>query len=316
MKSLYHKTSVLKAVRNWPFDKQLVVIFPTLVILTALFSGSLKQLEISGNHAAIFCIGLFFALVISFRILLNKHALTYRAEWFVREFWPILAILVSYLLMRVLRLELAIEYFSIPQRDQLMIQFDTLFFGQPIPLYIQHWISPTFTLLMETAYLHFYYLLPIGSLLYFYWLQQDQLYMQVRKAIIYIQVGGFLGYFMLPVKGPIDYIRDQFSIRLNSSHEIVYEAVNSFRFAYDCFPSLHTALPWAVLFVTWSWHTPFMRLIMLFMACSITLSTMYLRYHYGADVLAGFLWACLVGFIVKSRSLYLPYGTIKTGLSK
>lgn len=299
--------TLFRKFQQWPFDKQLVLIFPLLIIFIALLSGSLWTFQVTNNRAALFCIGLFAALVVGFNFLLRKCNLIPRAEWFIREFWPVLAILISYLLMRVLRLELAIEYFSIPQRDSLMIEIDNQLFGQTLPLYIQHWISPTFTLLMETAYLHFYYLLPIGSLLYFFWQQQAERFMQMRKAIIYTQVGGYCCYFLMPVKGPIDFISEQFVVPLNAGHEVVYAAVNSFRFAYDCFPSLHTALPWAALFISWTWHSFLMRTIMLGMTLSITLSTMYLRYHYGADVIAGFCWAFCVAWVIKQHNVALPY---------
>lgn len=290
------------SMKRWQFDKQLALLFPALVILVALYSGSLWQFQVTDNRAALFCIGLFIVLVITFHRLLKKRVFCLRTEWFIREFWPVLAIIVSYLLMRILRLELAIEFFVIPQRDQLMIQFDNLVFGQTPSLYIQYWITPTLTLLMETAYLHFYYLLPIGSLLYFFWQQQAERFIQMRKAIIYTQIGGFCCYFIMPVKGPSDFMSGQFMIPLNSAHEIVYDAVNSFRFAYDCFPSLHTALPWVTLFLTWSWHKPTIRIIILAMTLSITLSTMYLRYHYAADVLAGFFWAFFVAWIIKRNN--------------
>ena len=204
--------------------------------------------------------------------------------------------------MRIFRLELAIEHFGIPQQDDLMITIDNLLFGQTLPLYIQHWITPTFTLLMESAYLHFYYLLPIGSLVYFYWKEQYALFLQLRQGIVFTLTGGFVLYFVLPVVGPISYMANEFSVPLVAGHEIVYDAVNSFRFAYDCFPSLHTAIPWVTLFLTWSVHNRLIQGVMLFMTLAITFSTMYLRYHYGTDVIAGLVWALLVATLIKYQA--------------
>ena len=309
-KTLFHKIVPLNPIKDWPFDKQLTILFPVLIFVIAAISGCWQYIEVIENKVALFCITLFLALILCAQPLLHSNRLSPRQVWFLYQFWPVPAILLGYLFMRILRLELAIETFDITQRDLLMIQLDTLAFGQTLPLYIQHWTSPPLTLLMETAYLHFYYLLPIGSLLYFYWQQQDEYFLAMRQAIIYTLVGGFCCYFLMPVKGPLDFINDEFTVPLHSGHEMVYAAVNSFRFAYDCFPSLHTAIPWVTLLVTWSWHSWPVRLIILALTLTITLSTLYLRYHYGFDVLAGLLWACIVAALIKARSSYMTYKTI------
>lgn len=301
--------NLITRVKQWPFDKQLTLLFPSLIILIAAITNSWQQVDIHENKVALFSMLLFLVLILCARVLLKSNRLSPRQSWFFYQFWPVPAILLGYLLMRVLRLELAIDVFGIPRQDNLMIELDTLVFGQPLPLYIQHWISPVLTLLMETAYLHFYYLLPIGSLMACYWLKQDEYFLRMRQAIIYTLVGGFCCYFLMPVKGPIDFIATQFSIPLQAGHEIVYAAVNSFRFAYDCFPSLHTAIPWVTLLVSWSWHSWPVRLIMLGMTLCITLSTLYLRYHYGFDVLAGLLWAFIVARYINTHKLNMTKET-------
>lgn len=295
---------ILKTIKSWPLDKQLTLLFPCLIISIALFTGSWQAIQVHENKMALFFILLFAIFIIVAQLLLAANKLSSRQAWFLYQFWPVPAILLGYLLMRILRLELAIEFFTIPQQDELMISLDNLFFGQTLPLYIQHWISPTLTWLMESAYLHFYYLLPIGSLLYFYWYEQDEKFIQLRKGIIYTLVGGFCSYFLLPVKGPIDFIPELFSVPLNMTGEIVYDAVNSFRFAYDCFPSLHTAIPWVTLLITWRWHAEPIRFVILAMTLAITLSTLYLRYHYGFDVIAGLIWAIMVSQRLKSNAQF------------
>jgi membrane-associated phospholipid phosphatase len=317
-KTLFHKTALISHLKQWPFDKQLSLLFPSLIVFIAVITGSWQHIDVYENKVALFCMGLFLVLILCAQPLLKfsglhsrlPFQLTSRQSWFLYQFWPVPAILLGYLLMRVLRLELAIEFFAITQQDTLMIELDTFVFGQTLPLTIQHWTSPTLTLLMETAYLHFYYLLPIGSLMVCYWRQQDENFLRMRQAIIYTLVGGFCCYFLMPVKGPGDFIATQFTVPLNAGHDMVYAAVNSFRFAYDCFPSLHTAIPWVTLLVSWSWYSWPVRLIMLGMTFSITLSTLYLRYHYGFDVLAGLLWACIVAYLIKNHHSYLSYKTI------
>lgn len=288
----------MNSIKNWPFDKQLTLIFPLSIFLIALISGSVFLMEPGENKVALAAGGIYIFLTLALQPFLRMKKFTEKTEWFLREFWPVLAILLGYLTMRIFRLELAIEQFGIPQQDLLMISIDEALFGQTLPLYIQHWITPELSFYMESSYLHFYYLLPIGSLIYFSWSEQKQQFLQLRKGIIYTLAGGFSLYFVLPVVGPISFMPDAFSVPLIANHEVVYDAVNSFRFTYDCFPSLHTAIPWLTVFLIWSSSANSIRAIILLMAFSITLSTMYLRYHYGADVIAGFIWALLVAALV------------------
>jgi membrane-associated phospholipid phosphatase len=54
----------------------------------------------------------------------------------------------------------------------------------------------------------------------------------------------------------------------------------------DAFPSGHTGIALTVLYLSWRYDR---RLFMLFLPCTLSLifSTVYLRYHYVVDVLAG-----------------------------
>ena len=289
-------SSISRCFIQWPFDKQLTLIFPVVIFHIALITNSIYGIQPTENKAALFSSGLFLILLLlGYRY---RPVSMPKLDWFLREFWPVPAILLGYLTMRIFRLELAIQTLGIPQQDELMIQLDQILFGQALPLLLQPLISPAMTLLMESAYLHFYYLLPIGSLIYFHLKGEQQLFLRLRRGLIFALTGGFMLYFLLPVEGPISFIQNQFNSVLVPGHQIVTDAVNSFRFAYDCFPSSHTAIPWVTLFIGWQYFNLPQRLIVLAMTLTITCSTVYLRYHYGADVIAGFIWAMIISLIV------------------
>ena len=300
-------TAALLTVRQWPWDKRLTLMFPALTLLIAITSGSLTEIQPTDNKAALSGGAIFIALIFLCRA--NMAHFSEKTRWFLYQFWPVPAILLGYLSMRIFRLELAIEQFAIPQQDTLMIAIDQWLFGTTIPQLLQYHISPTLTLLMESAYLHFYYLLPIGSLLYFHFRDDRLTFLRLRHGIVTTLAGGFCFYFLLPVEGPISFIANQFVVPLTANHEIVYDAVNSFRFAYDCFPSLHTAIPWVTLLIAWPKVNIPLRLIMLAMTLAITASTMYLRYHYGADVIAGLIWAGAVGWVIHQRRDIVTFTT-------
>jgi membrane-associated phospholipid phosphatase len=73
----------------------------------------------------------------------------------------------------------------------------------------------------------------------------------------------------------------------------------------DCFPSGHTELTLLVLFYAHRFHTKvFWWLLPL--GIGVIISTVYLRYHYVMDVVAGALVAVLVVMI--ARPLYRALG--------
>ena len=304
---------MITTLKHWPWDKRLTLIFPCMSLLIAITSGSLAEIQPAENKAALTGAIIFIGLIFLCRA--NMPRRSEKTRWFLYEFWPVPAILLGYLSMRIFRLELAIEQFAIPQQDSLMIQLDQWLFGSTIPQLLQHHISATLTLLMESAYLHFYYLLPIGSLIYLHLTDDRTTFLRLRQGIIFTLSGGFCFYFLLPVEGPISFIADQFVVPLTAHHEIVYDAVNSFRFAYDCFPSLHTAIPWVTLLLTWRRVNYPLRFIMLAMTLAITASTMYLRYHYGSDVIAGLIWAGAVSWALRKRPDIMTFTTDKAIVS-
>lgn len=289
--------------QQWSLDKQLTLLFPAGILLFALLFGDIRQWQPGNNKAALTGTGIFFLLIALTRLALARNALSTRYEWLLRELWPVPAMLLGYLLMRLLRLELAIDALGIELMDPQMIAFDTALFGQPLPLLIQHWVSPTMTLLMESAYLHFYYAVPIGSLLwlFYYRAEQPAAFILVRQGIIYTLVAGWLLYLLVPVIGPGQWLETAFTVSLDTQDGLVYDAVNSFRYAYDCFPSLHTAVPWVTLLLCWRWYSWSLRVLVLLMTLSITLSTLYLRYHYAADVIAGVVLAVIVAQLLSRQ---------------
>ncbi|WP_430460251.1 phosphatase PAP2 family protein [Thalassolituus sp. LLYu03] len=285
--------------RDWPADKFLTLLFPAFILLLALAFGDVSQLQPQENKAALTGAAVFALLIALTRLALRKGWLSDNSEWLLRNLWPVPAMLFGYLLMRLLRLELAIDALGLPLMDAQMLAFDQRLFGQTPAQLLQPLISPALTLWMESAYLHFYYALPIGSLLWLHQRGERAHFVQLRKGILYTLCTGWLLYLLVPVIGPGQWMAQTFSVSLGAQDGLVYDAVNSFRYAYDCFPSLHTAVPWVTLLICWRWYGPGLRLTALLMTLSITLSTLYLRYHYGADMLAGVALAVLVTLSLK-----------------
>jgi membrane-associated phospholipid phosphatase len=76
--------------------------------------------------------------------------------------------------------------------------------------------------------------------------------------------------------------------------------MDNFRYAYDCFPSLHTANPWLLVWVCRGKLPRWLMTTAIVVCTGITLSTLALRFHYGIDVLAGLTWVLLVALVARA----------------
>lgn len=109
---------------------------------------------------------------------------------------------------------------------------------------------------------------------------------------------GQLGYTAVPAFGPITAMESSFRAPLDGGTfwALVNAIVSGGGAQKDVFPSLHTALPTWFSLYAWgevrrgrSWRLP--ALVTTIVAAHIVVSTMFLRWHYAVDVVAGLLLA-------------------------
>jgi len=106
----------------------------------------------------------------------------------------------------------------------------------------------------------------------------------------------YLGYLLVPVRGPRFFLESLHTAPLQglwlfSPLREVIDRLESVH--YDCFPSGHVAL---TLLACWGarWISPALaRLYWIYAACMV-FSTVYLRYHYTVDLVAGALLALAI----------------------
>lgn len=111
---------------------------------------------------------------------------------------------------------------------------------------------------------------------------------------------GFLGYTLLPARGPVYALADQFTVPLHgwwitrANAAIVARGSNG----VDVFPSLHCAVSSYFLFFDRR-HRPWRFKLYLVPCVGLWISTIYLRYHYGVDVLGGFALSAFALWLTK-----------------
>ncbi len=212
----------------------------------------------------------------------------------VLEFAPIPVVVLGYASLKLMHGYAITAWLGISAKDHWMLAADNLLFGKTPYLYLAQWgffISRRFLQIMSICYglYPFTPLLVVGWFLFKSDLAQVRL---VRRAMILSFYCGYCCYLLIPVAGPLSIIDQPAPLFIQST--LVYNfLMGNFRYAYDCFPSLHTANPWLLL---WLCRNKFPRLFVILGAliCSgITLSTIALRMHYAIDDIAGLVWVFL-----------------------
>lgn len=160
--------------------------------------------------------------------------------------------------------------------------------------------TPGWTDLLSGCYLS-YHLYLHGALLWAVW-RIESAEKLVRPLFLAFAVG-MAGYLIVPATGPAIAYPTLFEAPIEGG---AMTAINAAFIArgtslYDVFPSLHVLMTLVLLDHDWQ-HVRRRFWVMLVPAIGLAVSTLYLRYHYAVDVLAGVaIWA---GVAVWSRRQY------------
>ncbi len=175
--------------------------------------------------------------------------------------------------------------------DDLLIAADRALLGTDPTVWLQRFVRPALTDLFFVAYLTYYFIaIALGAVL---WLRSRP---AARRFIFMLTVSyliSYAGYFLLPALGP--------RVALASLHTVPLEAtalsrtVSSTldeleRTKSDVFPSGHTMIAVVVLIAAFQRARDAFWWLLPIAAC-LVVSTVYCRYHYVVDVIAGALLA-------------------------
>jgi len=176
-------------------------------------------------------------------------------------------------------------------RDDLLIATDRAILGGDLSVLLQPVVTPFLAAFLYVAYSTYYFLpLVLGGFLWSHDVGAARRYIFTLTACFYVS---YAGYFTIPAYGPRTALADRNRVPLETSPvaRAISRTINQLeQTKLDAFPSGHTMIATAVLIVAWR---RFRRLFwfVLPVAALLILSTMYCRYHYLVDVLAGIVLA-------------------------
>ena len=257
----------------------------TLTVITVLFRRVLDH----ATYLVLLYSGLFLAqaLLLLFR---GTGSVSHWAYHLILPTVSILAIFDS--------LEHLVHAINPRDIDPLLIRLDYLLFGGHPTVLLEQLMTPILTDLLQLAYASYYFLpIALGAVLL---MKRDEA--AFDHALFLIMLCFYLsyaGYLLFPALGP------RFTMSHLQHTELrglfvtgpLQELLNRLEgIKRDAFPSGHTGIALTVLVLSWKYEK---RLFRLFLPCvaALVFSTVYLRYHYVVDVLAGAALTALTLFL-------------------
>lgn len=171
--------------------------------------------------------------------------------------------------------------------DVLLQQCDHGLLGLNLSVAIEPWSHPLVTDVMSACYMLFFPYLIVTHLDYFR--REPDVLRRFCVGLYTVYAAGLVGYALLPAAGPYVALADQFRRPLEGGwltrlhHAIVVRGTNG----VDVFPSLHCGVTSFLLFFDRR-HAPRRYRLLVVPIVILWVSTIYLRYHYVVDVIAGF----------------------------
>jgi membrane-associated phospholipid phosphatase len=237
---------------------------------------------------------------------------------FLRHFYPILLYAGFYREVGELN-----QMFVTGVLDHNVIRFDQWLFGfQPSIALMDRFPSTWISELFYVSYFSYYIMIAgVGLALFLRDRRQFFHFVSVVSLVFYCC---YLAYIFYPVIGPRVFYTVEHHYTLPADLQALYPAVTfpasvqaglfyrimdvvyaTFEPSGAAFPSSHVAV--AIVTATFSWrYLPRIRVLHWVFVVMLSISTVYCRYHYVADVLAGALTALVL--IPIAERLYRRYG--------
>jgi hypothetical protein len=193
--------------------------------------------------------------------------------------------------------------------DLELYHLDLRIFGFEPALYMDRFVSPVATEWFAFFYFSYFMILAAHLFPILFFGKDRKLVAEFSLGFLLMFCIGHTGYMLVPGFGPHHAIAQEFHHELPTGMwlDAVMTTVSSGGAQKDIFPSLHTAAPTflALFSMRHRDKLPFRYTwpIVTFFAVNIILATMYLRWHYIIDVIAGMFLATgsLLGSVALQR---------------
>ncbi|HKY35484.1 MAG TPA: phosphatase PAP2 family protein [Polyangiaceae bacterium] len=187
--------------------------------------------------------------------------------------------------------------------DHELYALDLKLFGVEPAVWMDQFVTPTTTEWFAFFYFCYFFLLAAHVIPIVFGARRQMLLGEFMLGMLIIVCLGHTGYILVPGFGPYKAMPELFRNELPSGlwMDLVWSTVRSGGAMKDIFPSLHTAGPCFIAMFSFRNRDrlPFRFTwpLLAFFAANIIGATMFLRWHYVIDVLAGFALATTAAIV-------------------
>ena len=216
---------------------------------------------------------------------------------FVRPYWAIVRDWLPFLIILLMYYSLwgsATHLLVTHDRDSALIAIDQRLFGFQASVALQRFVTPALTSWMDFAYVFHLFNIPIVAC-FIYVCRPRARFREMMAGLLVISFLGLAGYLLVPAIGPMYTLHSRYVVPLTTPLSALNRQMEFMDFARirrDVFPSLHVGISFVVWLYAWRNSKRLFWILSPFIL-SLWVSTVYLRYHYLIDCLAGFILAPL-----------------------
>jgi hypothetical protein len=215
----------------------------------------------------------------------------------ILEIGPMVVAVVGYVSLKLFHAYEITNWLGIQPQDQWMMAADNLLFGKTPYLWFIQWGLQSRPFLQIMSYFYALYpFTPVIALAWFLYKGDGAQFRLIRRTLLISFFCGYCCYILVPVAGPLSMTANAPLPYIETRAGYIFLAGN-FRYGFDCFPSLHTANPWLLVWLSRGKLPAWLMAAAIVACCGITLSTVALEVHYGIDDLAALAWIFPIAFM-------------------
>ncbi len=199
--------------------------------------------------------------------------------------------------------------------DASLISVDHALFGVHPTVWLERLISPTLSALLQFAYIS-YYFIPLSLGVALIARGRFEEFEEALFGILLCFYLSYVGYLLVPAIGPrftLGHLQTE-GLQVSPFIEKIQDVLNSLeKNKTDAFPSGHTAVSLMSLYYAWSKKEKRLFAGLIPVVTGLLISTVYLRYHYVIDVIAGIALTILTVYLAPILFAALSRVARKTG---
>lgn len=186
-----------------------------------------------------------------------------------------------------------------PTADSMLLRWDRELLGETPAVSLEPWLYPGLENVAMAGYLFFFYYLLAGPA--YYCFRDLALFRNCMVGLFTLYGVAFTGYLFFPAGGPHQALVFHTALHGPWLVDTMLGVVDRGSNSVDVFPSVHVAASLYLLLFDWQHNRRRFRWVLV--PCGVLwFSTVYLRFHYFVDLLAGVAVALIGVWVARSHA--------------